>query len=115
MIFIQSLKSIIKLAARFIFAVCLHAWIKIQAGKHSRSQSFSGDTAKIRAAAKISSVRACANVYRVKKDGVEKGNANKRSNRRFNPLRPGIKLQILLLCLHTFLTEVVGRSCCKNQ
>ena len=29
----------------------------------------------------------------------------------FNPLRPGIKLQILLLCFHTFLTEVVGRSC----
>ena len=29
----------------------------------------------------------------------------------FNPLGPGIKLQILLLCFHTFLTEVVGRSC----
>ena len=28
-----------------------------------------------------------------------------------NPLRPSIKLQILLLCFHTFLTEVVGRSC----
>ena len=28
-----------------------------------------------------------------------------------NPLSPGIKLQILLLCFHTFLTEVVGRSC----
>ena len=28
-----------------------------------------------------------------------------------NPLRPGIKLHILLLCFHTFLTEVVGRSC----
>ena len=28
-----------------------------------------------------------------------------------NPLRPGIKLQILLLCFLTFLTEVVGRSC----
>ena len=28
-----------------------------------------------------------------------------------NPLRPGVKLQILLLCFHTFLTEVVGRSC----
>ena len=24
---------------------------------------------------------------------------------------PSIKLQILLLCFHTFLTEVVGRSC----
>ena len=29
----------------------------------------------------------------------------------FNPLSPGIKFQILLLCFHTFLTEVVGRSC----
>ena len=29
----------------------------------------------------------------------------------FNPLRPSIKLQILLLCFHTFLTEVVKRSC----
>ena len=29
----------------------------------------------------------------------------------FNPLSPGIKLQILLLCFYTFLTEVVGRSC----
>ena len=28
-----------------------------------------------------------------------------------NPLRPSIKIQILLLCFHTFLTEVVGRSC----
>ena len=28
-----------------------------------------------------------------------------------NPLSPSIKLQILLLCFHTFLTEVVGRSC----
>ena len=28
-----------------------------------------------------------------------------------DPLRPSIKLQILLLCFHTFLTEVVGRSC----
>ena len=28
-----------------------------------------------------------------------------------NPLNPSIKLQILLLCFHTFLTEVVGRSC----
>ena len=27
-----------------------------------------------------------------------------------NPLRPGIKLQILLLCFHTFLTEVVGEA-----
>ena len=27
------------------------------------------------------------------------------------PLSPSIKLQILLLCYHTFLTEVVGRSC----
>ena len=31
--------------------------------------------------------------------------------RSFNPLSPSIKLQILLLCFHTFLTEVVGRSC----
>ena len=29
----------------------------------------------------------------------------------FNPLSPSIKLQILLLCFHTFLTEAVGRSC----
>ena len=29
----------------------------------------------------------------------------------FRPLSPSIKLQILLLCFHTFLTEVVGRSC----
>ena len=29
----------------------------------------------------------------------------------FNPLSPSVKLQILLLCFHTFLTEVVGRSC----
>ena len=28
-----------------------------------------------------------------------------------NLLSPGLKLQILLLCFHTFLTEVVGRSC----
>ena len=28
-----------------------------------------------------------------------------------NPLSPSIKLQILFLCFHTFLTEVVGRSC----
>ena len=28
-----------------------------------------------------------------------------------NPLSPSIKLQILLLCLYTFLTEVKGRSC----
>ena len=28
-----------------------------------------------------------------------------------NPLRPGVKLQILLLCFHTLVTEVVGRSC----
>ena len=28
-----------------------------------------------------------------------------------NPLSPGIKLQILFLCFHTFLTKVVGRSC----
>ena len=27
------------------------------------------------------------------------------------PLSPGVKLQILLLCFHTFLAEVVGRSC----
>ena len=26
-------------------------------------------------------------------------------------LNPSIKLQILLLCFHIFLTEVVGRSC----
>ena len=32
-------------------------------------------------------------------------------SRDFNPLSPGVKLQILLLCFHTFLTEVVGRSC----
>ena len=31
--------------------------------------------------------------------------------RNINPLSPSIKLQILLLCFHTFLTEVVGRSC----
>ena len=30
---------------------------------------------------------------------------------RINPLRPSIELQILLLCFHTFITEVVGRSC----
>ena len=29
----------------------------------------------------------------------------------FNPLRPSIKLQILLLCFHTFITYVKGRSC----
>ena len=28
-----------------------------------------------------------------------------------NPLSPSIKLQILLLCFHKFLTEIVGRSC----
>ena len=28
-----------------------------------------------------------------------------------NPLSPGVKLQILLLCFHTFLREVVERSC----
>ena len=28
-----------------------------------------------------------------------------------NPLSPSVKLQILLLCFHTFLAEVVGRSC----
>ena len=28
-----------------------------------------------------------------------------------NPLSLSIKLQIILLCFHTFLTEVVGRSC----
>ena len=28
-----------------------------------------------------------------------------------NLLSPSIKLQFLLLCFHTFLTEVVGRSC----
>ena len=32
-------------------------------------------------------------------------------NSPINPLRPSIKLQILLLCFHTFRTEVVGRSC----
>ena len=31
------------------------------------------------------------------------------------PLRPSIKLQILLLCFHTFLTEVVGRSCWNSN
>ena len=35
----------------------------------------------------------------------------KSTQKYFNPLSPGIKLQILLLCFHTFLTEVVGRSC----
>ena len=29
----------------------------------------------------------------------------------FNPLSPGINLQILLLCFHTFLTELVRRGC----
>ena len=29
----------------------------------------------------------------------------------FNPLIPSIKLKILLSCHHTFLIEVVGRSC----
>ena len=29
----------------------------------------------------------------------------------FNPLYPSIKLQIIFLCLYTFLTEVVGRKC----
>ena len=33
------------------------------------------------------------------------------SNWTFNPLSPSIKFQILLLCFHTFLTKVVGRSC----
>ena len=28
-----------------------------------------------------------------------------------NPLRRSIKLQILLLCFHTFITDVKGRSC----
>ena len=28
-----------------------------------------------------------------------------------NPLSPGLKLQILLLCFHTFHTKVVGRIC----
>ena len=32
-----------------------------------------------------------------------------------NPLSPGIKLQILLLCFHTFLTEVMGRSCSNTN
>ena len=27
-----------------------------------------------------------------------------------NPLSPSIKLQILLLCFHTFLTEIVGEA-----
>ena len=27
-----------------------------------------------------------------------------------NPLSPGIKLQILLLCFHTFLSKVVGEA-----
>ena len=35
----------------------------------------------------------------------------KQTRSSFNPLSPGVKLQILLLCYHTFLTEVVGRSC----
>ena len=28
-----------------------------------------------------------------------------------NPLSPSIKLQIFLLCFHTVLTQVAGRSC----
>ena len=28
-----------------------------------------------------------------------------------NPLRPSIKLQIILLCFHTFITDIKGRSC----
>ena len=32
-------------------------------------------------------------------------------NNTINPLRPSIKLQILLLCFHTFITDVKGRSC----
>ena len=32
-------------------------------------------------------------------------------NSGINPLSPGIKLHILILCFHTFLTKVVGRSC----
>ena len=28
----------------------------------------------------------------------------------FNPLSPDIKLQILILCFHTFLTKVVGEA-----
>ena len=32
-----------------------------------------------------------------------------------NPLRPSIKLQILLLCFHIFLTEVVGEKLLKYQ
>ena len=34
-----------------------------------------------------------------------------KTSRSVNPLSSSIKLQILLLCFHTFLTEVVGRSC----
>ena len=34
-----------------------------------------------------------------------------RNNCDFKPLSPSIKLQFLLLCFHSFLTEVVGRSC----
>ena len=30
--------------------------------------------------------------------------------RTVNPLRPGIKLQILLLCFHTFLAEMWGEA-----
>ena len=28
-----------------------------------------------------------------------------------NPLSPSIKLQIILLCFHTFITDVMGRGC----
>ena len=33
----------------------------------------------------------------------------------FSPLRPSIKLQILLLCFHIFLTEVVVEKLLKYQ
>ena len=36
--------------------------------------------------------------------GIEPGSA-------FNPLSLSIKLQILFLCFHSFLIEIVGRSC----
>ena len=39
---------------------------------------------------------------------VKKAGTNVKS---INPLSPSTKLQILMLCFHTFLTEVVGRSC----
>ena len=47
---------------------------------------------------------------------MNKINKNERCNHHsnqtvfLNPLRPSIKLQILLLCFHTFVTEVVGEA-----